>query len=109
MNQPGLQLSDAGAGKVELKEQVSAIGQTYSVVADARVEPKGDRLLVTPTALQLAGGGAVDSQLSSLINNRFTFSYRIRGLPDGVHIDRITPAPGGFVVDVSGRDVRLVT
>jgi hypothetical protein len=109
VDQPGLQLTDAGAGKVALKEQVSALGQTYSVVADARVEAKGDRLLVTPTALQLAGGGAVDSQLSSLINDRFTFSYRIKGLPDGVHIDRITPAPGGFVVDVSGRDVRLVT
>ena len=94
---------------LSLRCRVSALGQTYSVVANARVASNGNRLLVTPTSLQLAGGGAVDSQLSSLISDRFTFSYRIRGLPNGVHIDRITPAPGGFVVDVSGRDVRLVT
>jgi hypothetical protein len=109
VSQPGLQLGDAGSGKVALKEQVSALGQTLSVVAQARVESKGNQLLVTPTALRLAGGGAVDAQLSSLVTDRFTFSYRIRGLPAGVHIDRITPAAGGFVVDVSGRDVRLVT
>jgi hypothetical protein len=109
VNRPGLQLRAAGSGKVEVRQRVSALGQTYSVVAQARVEPKGNRLLVTPTSLQLAGGGAVDAQLSSLINDRFTLSYRIGGLPAGVHIDRITPAPGGFVVDVSGRDVRLVT
>jgi hypothetical protein len=109
VNQPGLQLGDAGPGKVQLKEQVSALGQTLSVVAQARVESKGNQLLVTPTSLRLAGGGAVDAQLSSLVTDRFTFSYRIRGLPAGVHIDRITPAAGGFVVDVSGRDVRLVT
>ena len=29
VNQPGLQLGDAGSGKVQLKEQVSALGQTF--------------------------------------------------------------------------------
>lgn len=66
-------------------------------------------VLVTPTSLRLAGGGAVDERLSGLLAERFTSSYRIRGLPEGVQIDRITPAHDGFVVDVSGRDVRLAT
>lgn len=109
VNQPGLDLRDAGSGNVALERQVSALGRTYSVVARSRVAPKGDRLLVTPTSLQLAGGGAVDKGLSSLIAGQFTLSYRIRGLPQGVQIDRITPAKDGFVIDVSGRDVRLVT
>lgn len=109
VNQPGLQVSDAGSGEVQLKRQVSLLGRTYAAVAHGRVESKGNRLLVTPTSVRLAGGGAIDEGLSSLIRDRFTFSYRIRGLPEGVKIDRITPAQHGFVVDVSGRDVRLAT
>jgi hypothetical protein len=109
VHQPGLRLSSAGSGQVQLEREVSALGQTFSVVARGRVEPKGTRLVVTPTSFALASGGAVDSRISSLITDRFTFSYRVRGLPQGVHIDRITPARDGFVVDVSGRDVRLAT
>jgi hypothetical protein len=109
VNQPGLQLRDAGSGEVALMRRVSVLGRAYSVVARGHVEPDGNRLLVTPTSLQLADGGVVDEQLSGLITDRFTFSYRFRGLPAGIHVDRITPSHAGFVVDVSGRDVRLVT
>jgi LmeA-like phospholipid-binding len=110
VNQSGLHLSRAAdPGQVQLRRQVSVLGLTYSVVARGRVVAKGDRLLVTPTAFQLAGGGAIDQRLSELIANRFTFSYRLRGLPPGITVDRITPVAAGFVVDASGRDVRLVT
>ena len=109
VDQPGLRLGNAGNGQVELRRDVSVLGRTYSAVARGRVEPQGDSLLVTPTSVRLAGGGAIDARLSSLINDRFTISYRIRGMPDGVQIDRITPAQDGFVVDVSGHDVRLAT
>ena len=109
VDQPGLRLSNAGNGQVELRRDVSVLGLTYSAVARGRVEPQGDRLLVTPTSVELAGGGAIDARISSLIKDRFAISYPIRGLPDGVQIDRITPSSDGFVVDVSGRDVRLVT
>jgi LmeA-like phospholipid-binding len=108
VNQPGLQLSNAGDGQVELKREVSVLGSTYSAVARGRVTPEGNRLLVTPTSVQLAGGGAIDATLSRLIKDRFTVSYRIRGLPDGLHIERITPTDAGFVVGVAGRDVALV-
>jgi hypothetical protein len=109
VNQSGLQLGNAGSGEVQLKRQVSVLGRTYTAVAHGRVEPKGNRLLVTPTSVKLVGGGVVDKGLSSLIRDRFTFSYRIRGLPEGLQIDKITPVEDGFVVHVSGRDVRLVT
>jgi hypothetical protein len=108
-HQVGLRVSSAGGGQVQLRRQVTVLGQAYAVVARGRVVAKGNRLLVTPTSFELAGGGAVDQRLSDLIANRFTFSYRIRGLPDGIVIDRITPVDDGFVVDASGRDVRLAT
>jgi LmeA-like phospholipid-binding len=109
VHQVGLRVSSAGGGQVQLRRQVSVLGRTYAIVARGRVEADGNRLLVTPTSFELAGGGAVDQRLSDLVANRFSFSYRIRGLPEGITVDRITAAPGGFVVDASGRDVRLAT
>ncbi len=109
VDQPGLRLSNAGAGQVELRRDVTVLGLTYSAVARGRVKADGNRLLVTPTSVQVAGGGAIDSRLSSLIKDRVTVSYRIRGLPDGVKIERIAPTDAGFVVGVSGRDVQLVS
>jgi LmeA-like phospholipid-binding len=108
VNQPGLQLSNAGKGQVELRRDVSVLGRTYSAVARGRVKGDGDRLLITPTSVQLAGGGAIDAQLSNLIKDRFTLGYRIRGLPDGLKIERINPTGDGFVVSVAGRNVALV-
>jgi LmeA-like phospholipid-binding len=109
VHQDGLRLRAADSGQVQLRRQVSVLGRTYAIVARGRVTAKGDRLLVTPTSFELAGGGGVDQRLSDLIANRFTFTYRVHGLPEGVRIDRITAAPDGFVVDASGRDVRLTT
>jgi LmeA-like phospholipid-binding len=109
VHQVGLQLSAAGSGQVQLRRRVTALGRTYSVVAKGRVEPSGNTLRVTPTSFALAGGGAVNPQLSQLVAGQFAVSYRIRGLPAGVQIDRITAAAHGFIVDVSGRNVRLVT
>ena len=109
VHESGLRLRRAGSGQVQLQRQVSVLGRTYAVVARGRVEARGSKLVVTATSFALAGGGAVDQRLSSLIANRFTFTYRIRGLPKGVQIDRITAADDGFVVNASGRDVRLAT
>jgi hypothetical protein len=106
VNRPGLTLRSAGSGQVELKQEVSVLGLTYSAVARGRVTAKGDTVSVTPTSVQLAGGGAIDQGISGLIADRLTVSYRIRGMPAGVQIDRITPNAAGFVVDVSGTNVR---
>ena len=109
VGQSGLRLRSAGSGQVQLQRGVSVLGRTYDVVARGRVVAKGNRLLVTPASFELAGGGALDQRLSDVIAGDFTLSYRIRGLPAGVQIDRITPGRDGFVVDASGRDVRLTT
>ena len=72
VDQPGCSCSNAGAGKVELRREVSVLGRDLLRRRAGRVEPDGNRLLVTPTSVQLAGGGAIDSRLSSLIKDRFT-------------------------------------
>ncbi|MDQ1668083.1 MAG: hypothetical protein QOE40_144 [Actinomycetota bacterium] len=105
----GLRLTDAGSGQVQLRRRLAVLGLTYDVVARGRVESRGNTLVVTPTSVRLAGGGSLDQRLSALIADRFSLSYRIRGLPEGIQIDRVRPAQDGFVVDVSGRDVRLAT
>lgn len=101
----GLTLSEAGSGHLRVRRDVTVLGQTYAVVARGRVQADGNRVQVTPTSLQRADGGAIDEGLSQLIAGRFTFSYRLRGLPDGIKIDRVVPAKNGFVVDVSGQDL----
>jgi hypothetical protein len=105
----GLVLRSAGAGQVQVRRTVSVLGRSVAVIARGRVSAHGNKLVVTPTAVKLASGASVGSSLSGVIADQLSFAYRIRGLPDGVHIDRITPASSGFVVDVSGRDVRLAT
>jgi hypothetical protein len=109
VGQSGLRLSSAGSGAFQLRREVTVLGRSVEVVARGRVEANGNRLRVTPKSLQLAGGGAVDDRLGQLLANRFTISYRLRDLPEGIQIDKIAPAENGFVVDVSGRDVRLAS
>jgi hypothetical protein len=55
----------------------------------------------------VAGGADVGDQLSAAVADQLSFSYRVRGLPDGLEISRITPGPNGFVVEVTGDDVTL--
>jgi hypothetical protein len=109
VDRSGLRLTDAGSGQVQLRRRLAVLGLTYDVVARGRVESRGNTLVVTPTSVRLAGGGSLDQRLSALIADRFSLRYRIRGLPEGIRIDRVRPAQDGFVVDVSGRDVRLAT
>jgi hypothetical protein len=108
-DQQGLRLSAARGGQLQLRRTVTVFGRKYDVVARGRLTSKGTTLSVTPTAVSLAGGSALENGIAGLVANRLTVSYRIRGLPQGVSIDRITPAKSGFVVTASGRNVRLVT
>jgi hypothetical protein len=109
VNREGLELSSAGAGQVQVRRNVNVLGRSVAVIARGRVSARGNKLVVTPTAVKLASGASVGSSLSGVIADQLSFTYRLRGLPAGVRVDRITPASRGFVVDVSGRDVRLAT
>jgi hypothetical protein len=103
----GLQLHRASADEVRLRRSVSVLGQTLAVSARGRVEAHGRRITVVPRGFEVQGGQAISPPVAAALTDRFTFTYVVRGLPSGLRIARITPGAQGFVVTLTGRDVRL--
>src|SRR5688500_10044699 len=104
---PALQLAPAPGGEVEVTRTVEVAGQSFDVVARARVQARGTRLSIMPTDLQVAGLPSLDERLSALISERVALVYDIPDLPYGVKVEKVTATDGGFVVQVSGRDLSV--
>ncbi len=100
---PALRLAPAPGGQVEVTRTVEVAGQSFDVLARARVQARGTRLRIVPTDLQVAGLPSLDERLSALISDRVAIVYDIPDLPAGVRVERVTAGEGGFVVRVSGR------
>jgi hypothetical protein len=62
---------------------------------------------VVPRGFELQSGTSVSAPLAASLADRFSLTYDVRGLPPGVRLERIRPTATGFVVSLSGRDVRL--
>jgi hypothetical protein len=103
----GLQLSRASADEVRLRRSVTVLGQTLAVSARGRIESRGRRITVVPRGFEVQGGQAVSPPIAAALTDRFSFTYVVNGLPRGLRIARITPGQQGFVVTLTGRDVRL--
>ncbi|MCY7343583.1 MAG: DUF2993 domain-containing protein [Pseudonocardia sp.] len=111
VDQPGLtllSLRDAGDGRVELRRKVTVLGRTATATAVGRVQARGQRLRVTATSVEITGGSSVDDPRAQSLSDLFSFTYRLRGLPEGVVIRSIDPAGDGFVVRLAGADVSVV-
>ena len=102
-----LQLAPAPDGEVEVTRTVEVAGQSFDVVARARVQARGNRLRIVPTDLQVAGLPSLDDRLSALISDRVAFVYEIPDLPSGVQVESVTATEAGFLVRVSGRDLSV--
>ena len=102
---PSLQLAPAPGGQVEVTRTVEVAGQSFDVVATARVQANGNRLRIVPTDLEVAGSPSLDARLSALLSEQVALVYNIPDLPSGVQVERITAVEGGFLVRVTGRDV----
>jgi hypothetical protein len=98
-----LRLGPAPGGEVEVTRTVEVAGQSFDVVARARVQARGTRLRIVPTDLQVAGLPDIDDRLSALISDRVALVYDIPDLPSGVRVESVTATEDGFVVRVSGR------
>lgn len=101
----GLRLRDGGDGTVRLSRDVTVLGRTRSATAVGRVEPRGRRLRVVATGVQLANGAPLDDGLARALAERFAVVYTLPDLPRGVVIRRVVPGAHGFVISASGRDV----
>lgn len=108
VDQPGLSLRDAGGGTVGLRREVTVLGRTLTATAVGRVQARGQRLRVSATSVEVTDGSTVDDRLAQSLGDLFSFTYRLRDLPDGVMIRSIDPAEDGFVVRLAGRDVSVV-
>jgi LmeA-like phospholipid-binding len=93
------------ADQVRLRGPVDVLGETVDVVADSRVRARGDRVQVTPRSFELADGGSVGGTLAAQLAERFTVTYTLRDLPDGVELRGVRATDGGFLVRVTGNDV----
>ncbi len=100
-----IELSDAGDGNVSIQRDVTLQGQTVTATATGRVEPRGQRLRVVPTDVQIEGGGAGARALADTFADQLALTYSLRALPEGMTVQRVEAGPDGFVVTVSGRDL----
>jgi len=100
-----LGLAAGPAGQVEVTRTVEVAGQSFDVVAPARVQASGTRLRIVPTDLQVAGVPALTDRLRALLADRVALVYDIPDLPDGVQVEAVTATPAGFQVRATGREV----
>ena len=101
----GLRLGSAGNGTVRLRRDVTVLGQRVTASAVGRVEPRGRRIRVVPTSVELADGSELAGELAAALGNQLSFTFRLRDLPRGVVVRRVVPEADGFVVSLSGADV----
>ena len=107
VDQPGLTMRDAGGGDVGLRRDVTVLGQRFTATAVGRVQAPGRRLRVTATSIEITDGSTVDDQVGGSPEEVFSFTYRLRDLPEGVVIRSIDPVADGFDVRVAGADVSV--
>lgn len=100
-----VRMAPAGNGEVRLSGEVVVLGVTIDVSSIARVRADGKTLRVVPQSFELAGGDAVSASLEGVLKDRFSVSYRLRGLPDGVTVRRVAAQSDGFHVTLAGTDV----
>lgn len=91
--------------KVRVVGSVDVLGETLDVAAVSRVRASGDTVRVTPRSFELADGGTVGTAVEEQLADRFTLTYRMSDLPDGVSLRGVRAADDGFLVRVVGRDV----
>lgn len=105
VGRPSLRLHDGPANRVRVSRSATVLGQTVTLSGTASVEAQGTALRVTARSVSVSGSGAIDGSLTQGLSDRLSFTYRVRGLPDGVRITHITTNPRGFVVHLTGRDL----
>lgn len=102
---PAGSLSADGA-EIVVRRTATVLGRTVTFTGTATVRVVGDRVVVSPQRVRV---GAVVSTGSLLRTGRalLRLSYPLEGLPDGLRVTTVRPAPDGLVVDLAGTNARL--
>jgi hypothetical protein len=103
----GVRLESAAGGRVRLRGEAEVLGQTVPVAAVGRVRPGGRSIRVVPSGFEIDGVPVDSASLLDALGARFTLTYRLRDLPEGLRVTGVTARPDGFEVVVTGHDVVL--
>ncbi|GHH87923.1 hypothetical protein GCM10018793_65600 [Streptomyces sulfonofaciens] len=102
-----IRLSDGGNGKMKVTVEATVLGRKLpdpiTVTSSMRVE--GDVVKVHADNLPSFGGVPTPE---STVRQITDFQQSITGLPAGIKIDKVEPAPDGVHITVAGSHVSLV-
>ena len=101
----GVRLDQASGGRVRLRGDAEVLGQSVPVAAVGRVRAGGRSIRVVPTGFEVDGVPVDSASLLDALGARFTLTYRLRDLPEGLRVTGVTARPDGFEVVVTGHDV----
>lgn len=101
-----LSLAAGPPGEVKITAQVSLLGRSLAVSADAQVHPVPGYLEITPMSLD-TGNGTVDAAMKLLLGRRITVRIPTAPLPFGQTVTAIHAGPAGLTVHAAGHHVLL--
>ena len=105
----GVRLELADGGRVRLRGDAEVLGQTVPVAAVGRVRAGGRSIRVVPTGFEVDGVPVDSASLLDALGARFTLTYRLRDLPEGLRVTDVSAQQDGFRVTVAGTGVTLST
>jgi hypothetical protein len=97
----------ADGRQLRIRHALDVLGQRVDTVTTADVRVDGDELVVRPSRVEVPGAGPADDAVSALVRDRLAFRVPIDGLPTGIRLERVTVAPTGFELLLTGHDVVL--
>lgn len=103
----GVRLERADAGRVRLRGDAEVLDQSVPVAAVGRVEAAGRSVRVVPTGFEVDGSPVDSASLLDALGARFTLTYRLRDLPEGLKVTDVRATADGFRLVVAGKDVSV--
>jgi hypothetical protein len=98
----GMKVSAKGKA-LQVRGPVTVLGITRTISATVSVQPAGRKVRVLPQSVN-AGGATIPV---TLVQQAFTFTMPVKGLPENTTISEVQVEPEGLRVTTTGRHVNL--
>jgi hypothetical protein len=98
----GMKVSAEGS-ELRVHGPVNVLGLTRTVTATVAVRPSGRSVKVLPQTVK-SGGTTIPI---ALVQQAFSFTIPVQGLPLGTRISEVLVQPDGLRVSATGQDVKL--
>ena len=104
LQQPGLTLSPAGDGMVQVHTTIAVAGQTFPVTVDLAVTVTGNELDLAARPVS-ADGFTIPAALAGALQQRLTRSISLAALPFPLSSATVSASDGNLVLTASATDV----